>query len=55
MLGFRVIHGHASLNLEVCFLGLFVFDLVLLISNNIMRISLVILHEVEVGQKVGFY
>ena len=36
MLGFRVIHDHASLRLEVCFfLGLFVFDLVVLISNNV--------------------
>ena len=32
-----------------------VFNLVVLISNNIMRMFLVILDEVEVVQKLGFY
>jgi len=51
----RVIHNHASFIWEVYFSRILVFDLVVLISNNIMRMFLVILDEVEVGQKLGFY
>ena len=42
MLGFRVIHDHASLRLKVCFNGLFVFGLVVLISNDVYKSVLVI-------------
>ena len=42
MLGFTVIHDHASLRLKVCFHGLFVFGLVILISNDVYENVLVI-------------
>ena len=51
----RVIHNHGSFKWEVYFSWILVFDLVVLISNNVMRMFLVILDEVEVGQKLGFY
>ena len=51
----RVIHNYASLKGDVYFSWILVFDLVVLISNNIIRMLLVILNEVEVGQKLGFY
>jgi len=51
----RVIHNHASFKWEVCFSWILVFDLVVLISNNVMKMFLVILDDVEVGQKLGFY
>ena len=51
----RVVHNHASFKWKVCFSWILAFDLVVLISNNLMRMLLVILYEVEVGQKLGFY
>jgi len=39
----RVIHNHASIEWGVYFSWILVFDLVVLISNNIMRMFLVIL------------
>ena len=50
-----VIHNRASFKRKVCFSWILVFDLVVLVSNNVMRMFLVILDEVEVGQKLGFY
>jgi len=51
----RVIYNNASLKWEICFSRILIFDLVVLISNNVMIICLVILDEVKVGQKLGFY
>ena len=47
--------GHASFKWEVCFSWILAFVLVVLISNNVMRMFLVILDEVGVGQKLRFY
>jgi len=33
----RVIHNYGSLKWEVCFSWILVFDLVVLVSNNVMR------------------
>jgi len=51
----RAIQNHASFKWKVCFSWILIFDLMVLISNNVMRIFLVILDEVKVGQKLGFY
>ena len=50
-----VIHNHASFKWKVCFSWILVFDLVILIANNVIKVFLVILDEVKVGQKLGFY
>ena len=50
----RVIHNYAILKWEAYFSWILVFDLVVLISNNVMRMFLMILDEVKVGQKLGF-
>jgi len=51
----RAIHNHSSFKWEVCFSWILASDLVVLICNNVMRMFLVILDEVKVGQKLGFY
>ena len=51
----RVTHNHASFKWEVCFSWILIFDLVVLISNNVIRMFFVTLDEAEVGQKLGFY
>ena len=50
-----VIHHHVRLKWEVCFSWILVFDLVFLISNNVVRMFLVMLDELEVAQKLGIY
>ena len=58
MLGLGLFIIMQALSGKFVFLGFFVFDLVVLmvlISNNVMWMFLVILNEVEVGQKLGFY
>ena len=55
MLGLGLFIIMQALKWEVCFSWFLMFDLVVLISNNIMRMFLVILDEVKVSEKLGFH
>ena len=55
MLGLGLFIIMQALSGKFVFYWILVLDLVVLISNNVTRMFLVILDEVEVGQKLGFY